>query len=60
MPAKFDALISVVWININSNIIFPELAELLIIWHVVVHLHLRANWDTETTNVQLLTSNTGH
>lgn len=60
MPANFDALISVVWINISSNIVFPELAELLIIWYVAVHLYLRANWDTETTNMQLLTSNTGH
>lgn len=60
MLAKFDALISVVWININSNIIFPEVAELLIIWYVAVHLYLRANWDTKTTNVQLLKGKTGH
>lgn len=40
MTADFDALISAVWIDINSNIIFPghtQLTELLIIWYVAVH-----------------------
>jgi len=40
MTVKFGALISAVWININSNIVFPghtQLRELLIIWYVTAH-----------------------
>lgn len=57
------ALISALWININSNIVFPghtQLTELLIIWSVAVHWYLIANWRTEKINVQLLTGYTGH